>query len=82
MNINQDFTNEEEIPSPSEVMDAGMDFIYENLIEPMEAQLSEEQLKIVAIIGAAFRAVANQAEAMDYLEKSMKNFDNQDNSRN
>jgi len=82
MKINQDFTNEEEIPSPIEVMDTGMDFIYENLIKPMETKLSEEQLKIVSIIGAAFRAVANQAEAMDQLQKSMENFDNQDNSRN
>lgn len=82
MNINQGFTNEEEVPSANQVMDAGMDFIYENLIEPMETKLSEEQLKMIAIIGAAFRAVANQAEAMDQLEKSMENFNNQDNSRN
>jgi len=84
MNINPNFSdNENECPPANEVMANGMDFIFENLIEPMQEKLDEDQLKIMGLIGLSFKIIAEQATALEELEKSMEGNDtNEDISRN
>ena len=84
MNINPNFSdNENECPPANEVMANGMDFIFENLIEPMQEKLNEDQLKIMGLIGLSFKIIAEQATALEELEKSMEGNDtNEDISRN
>lgn len=83
MNINPNFSDENECPPANEVMANGMDFIFENLIEPMQDKLNEDQLKIMGLIGVSFKIIAEQATALENLEKRMEeNNTNEDISRN
>jgi hypothetical protein len=83
MNINPNFSDENENAPASEVMALGMDFIYENLIEPVQENLNTDQLKIISLIGMSFKIIAEQATALEELEKSMEGLDNnEDISRN
>jgi len=83
MNINPNFSDENENAPASEVMALGMDFIYENLIEPVQENLNADQLKIIGLIGMSFKIIAEQATALEELEKSIEGFDNnEDISRN
>ena len=83
MNINPNFSDENENAPASEVMALGMDFIYENLIEPVQENLNADQLKIIGLIGMSFKIIAEQATALEELEKSMEGLDNnEDISRN
>ena len=83
MNINPDFNNQDECPPADEVMANGMDFLFENLIEPMQEKLNQDQLKILSLIGISFKIIADQAAAYENLEQSMKGLDtNEDFSRN
>ena len=83
MNINPNFSDENENAPASEVMALGMDFIYENLIEPVQENLNEDQLKVIGLIGMSFKIIADQATALEELEKSMEDIvKNEDISRN
>jgi hypothetical protein len=70
MNINSEYTNEEEY-SPSEIMSLGMSYIWDNFIANEEKELTEEQIQMVAIIGASFRAIAEQANSIEAFENSI-----------
>lgn len=69
MNINSEYTNEEH--SPSEIMSLGMSYIWDNFIANKEEELTEEQIQMVAIIGATFRAIAEQADSIEAFENSI-----------
>ena len=75
MNINSDHNfDNNDAPCAAEVMDNGMDFIFEKLIEPMKEKLSAEDMRMISIIGIAFRIVADQATSF---EKSQQGNGNQ-----
>ena len=75
MNINSDHNfDNNDAPCAAEVMDNGMHFIFDKLIEPMRDKLSVEDMKMISIIGIAFRIVAEQATAF---EKSQQGNGNQ-----
>ena len=49
--------NYNETPSATEAMDSSMDFLFKNFIDPVEADLSEDQAYILAHIGIALTDV-------------------------
>ena len=75
MNINSNFTNNDNNDSASaeEVMDNGMGFIFQKLIEPMQGKLSIEDLETLSIIGIAFKMVADQATAYEKAQQDETN---------
>ena len=67
MNINSDYQENEDL-SPENVMNQGMNFIFEKLIAPMEGKLDEEDLALISIIGVSFRMIAEQASAYEKIQ--------------
>lgn len=66
MNINPDHNFEnDDVASAEEVVDNGMDFIFQKLIKPMQSKLSVEDLETLSVIGIAFKIVADQATAYE-----------------
>lgn len=57
--------NYNEAPSATEAMDSSMDFLFKNFIDPVEADLSEDQAYILAHIGIAFKIIAEKAQAYE-----------------
>tara|TARA_Y100001937_G_scaffold23501_1_gene33538 strand:+ start:4973 stop:5212 length:240 start_codon:yes stop_codon:yes gene_type:complete len=57
--------NYNEAPSATEAMDSSMNFLFENFINPVEDDLSEEQIHILAHIGIAFKIIAEKAQAYE-----------------
>ena len=54
--------NYNEAPSATEAMDSSMNFLFENFINPVEDDLSEDQAYILAHIGIAFKIRSLGAE--------------------
>ena len=68
MKINEDYDSND-LPQDSEVvMDAAMGWIHDNLIAPIEKDLSEDQAFMLTMIGASFRILAQKAHAYDQIE--------------
>jgi hypothetical protein len=66
MNINSDYSNDNNgIPSPQDVMDQGMGFIFDKMISPMKDQLSTDDIAMLGIIGVSFKIIAEQAQAYE-----------------
>ena len=60
-----DDTNDKQTPSATQAMDSSMDFLFENFINPVEDDLSEDQAYILARIGIAFKIIAEKAQAYE-----------------
>ena len=67
MNINEDY-QEPQLGDSQLVMDVAMSWIHENLIQPLEEKLTEEQAMMLVSIGAGLRIVAERANAYDQIE--------------
>lgn len=66
MNINPEHNFEnDDVASAEEVMNNGMDFIFQTLIKPMQNKLSFDDLQNLSMIGVAFKIVADQATAYE-----------------
>jgi hypothetical protein len=64
MNINSDYQDNEDL-SPENVMNEGMNFIFQKLIDPMKEKLNEDDLALISIIGVSFKMIAEQAGAYE-----------------
>lgn len=74
MNINPEHNFEnDDIASAEEVIDNGMDFIFQTLIKPMQSKLSVDDLQMLSIIGVAFKIVADQATAYEKAQQDETN---------
>ena len=63
MNINSNYSDEDNaMPKAQIVMDEGMGFIFDKLLAPMEDQLSQEDIEMLAVIGVSFKIIAEQAQ--------------------
>jgi|TARA_B100000497_G_C7470216_1_gene289750 hypothetical protein len=67
MNINEDY-QKVAVPESQLVMDIAMSWIHENLIQPLEEKLTEEQAMMLVNIGAGLRIVADKANAYEEIE--------------
>lgn len=79
MNINPEYSNENP-PSATEAMDEAMDYIWQTLIKPNEANLDLTDATLLSMIGAMFKDIAKDAEA--YHEIQSQGFEENPNSRN
>ena len=79
MNINPEYSSNNP-PSAIEVMDEAMNYIWETLIEPNQADLDEQDATLIAVIGAMFKDIAKDAEA--YHKIQAQGFEENPYSRN
>ncbi len=77
MNINPDYENQH-IPSSSEVIEGVQHILYNMLIEPMQKELSLNDVELLSKIGDALKSVAEKATAYEQLNKTTldKNYRN------
>jgi hypothetical protein len=79
MNINPEYSNDNP-PSATQAMDEAMDYLWQTLIKPNEANLDIEDATLLAMIGAMFKDIAKDAEA--YHKIQFQGFEENLNSRN
>ena len=77
MNINPDYENQD-VPSSSEVIEGVQHILYNMLIEPMQKELSLNDVELLSKIGDALKSVAEKATAYEQLNKGTldKNYRN------
>tara|TARA_R110002020_G_scaffold180152_7_gene374336 strand:+ start:6712 stop:6945 length:234 start_codon:yes stop_codon:yes gene_type:complete len=77
MNINPDYENQD-VPSSSEVIEGVQHILYNMLIEPMQKELSLNDVELLSKIGDALKSVAEKATAYEQLNKTTldKNYRN------
>ena len=77
MNINPDYENQH-TPSSSEVIEGVQHILYNMLIEPMQKELSLNDVELLSKIGDALKSVAEKATAYEQLNKTTldKNYRN------
>lgn len=81
MNINENYQdNQDSRQDPVEAMKIGMGIIHEKLIDPVVDQLSEEDAKLLNIVGATFLIIAEQAQELQNFMENLQN--DSDFSRN
>jgi hypothetical protein len=73
MNINSDYSEDQSI-NAEEAMEMSMGWIFDNLIKPNEADMDEESLLMLAIIGSTFKEMASRANAWDALQQNRDDF--------
>lgn len=59
---------EEENFNANSAMESGMNWLWENFIEPNVDVTNEDQAQMLAIIGVAFKVIADQANAYEKLQ--------------
>jgi hypothetical protein len=79
MNIEPEYSDENP-PSATEAMDEAMDYIWQTLIKPNEANLDLTDATLLSMIGAMFKDIAKDAEA--YHKIQSQGFEENPNSRN
>lgn len=79
MNINPEFKSPER-PNAIEAMEYGMDFIFEEFIEPAKDYMTIENAEILTTIGIIFKDIAEKAEA--YYTLREKGYESNENSLN
>tara|TARA_A100001011_G_scaffold384936_1_gene458207 strand:+ start:97 stop:330 length:234 start_codon:yes stop_codon:yes gene_type:complete len=72
MNINEDYESNSVI-NATDAMDHSMAFIFDNFIEPMEKELSEDQAFMLAVIGSTFKIIAQKAQAYEDMIEGNQN---------
>ena len=73
MNINSDYSEDQSI-NAEQAMEMSMGWIFENPIEPNQADMDEDSLLMLAIIGSTFKEMASRADAWDALQQNRDDF--------
>ena len=72
MNINPEF-NSEERPNVELVVEQAMSYLFDTFIKPQEAELDEDDLASVSLIGIMFKDIAEKAEAYYQMHENKEN---------
>jgi hypothetical protein len=72
MNIKEDYQSNSDYNS-TDAMDHSMAFIFDNFIEPIENELSEDQAVMLAVIGSTFKIIAQKAQAYEDMIEGNQN---------
>jgi|TARA_Y100000289_G_scaffold6369_1_gene5750 hypothetical protein len=72
MNINPEF-NSEERPNVELVVEQAMSYLFNTFIKPQEAELDEDDLASVSLIGIMFKDIAEKAEAYYQMHENKEN---------
>ena len=67
MNINPEYNESDSDINAMTMMQKSMGILWESFIEPAEADMDEEQIAIVALVGMTFQIIAEKAYAYEKL---------------
>ena len=67
MNINPEYNESDSDINAMTMMNKSMGILWESFIEPAEADMDEEQIAIVALVGMTFQIIAEKAYAYEKL---------------
>ena len=79
MKINPEFQDNQR-PNVELVVEDAMGYLFDTFIKPREAELDQEDLTSVALIGVMFKDIAEKAEA--YYQMQEKGYEKNPNSLN
>ena len=65
MNINPEYNESDSDINAMTMMQKSMGILWESFIEPAEADMDEEQIAIVALVGMTFQIIAEKAYAYE-----------------
>ena len=72
MNIKEDYQSKSDYNS-TDAMDHSMAFIFDNFIEPIENEISEDQAMMLAVVGSTLKIIAQKAQAYEDMIQGNKN---------
>ena len=75
MNINHEYNESDSDINAMTMMNKSMGILWESFIEPAEADMDEEQIAIVALVGMTFQIIAEKAYAYEKLMGEVPNED-------
>ena len=73
MNINPDYSDQS-FTTAVEAMDHSMGWLFDNFIEPKQADLATDDLLLLAVMGKTLKEVALRADAFDQMQDSSNEF--------
>jgi len=73
MNINSDYSDQS-FTNAVEAMDHSMGWLFENFIEPKQANLATDDLMLLAVMGKTLKEIARRADAYDQIQDSSNDF--------
>ena len=84
MNINPEYNESDSDINAMTMMKKSMGILWESFIEPAEADMDEEQIAIVALVGMTFQIIAEKAYAYEKLMGEVPSDEEEENfnSRN
>ncbi len=78
MNINAEYNESDSDINAMTMMQKSMGILWESFIEPAEADMDEEQIAIVALVGMTFQIIAEKAYAYEKLMGEVPNEDEEE----
>ena len=78
MNINPEYNESDSDINAMTMMNKSMGILWESFIEPAEADMDEEQIAIVALVGMTFQIIAEKAYAYEKLMGEVPNEDEEE----
>ena len=80
MNINPEYNESDSDINAMTMMQKSMGILWESFIEPAEADMDEEQIAIVALVGMTFQIIAEKAYAYEKLMGEVPNEDEEESN--
>ena len=78
MNINPEYNESDSDINAMTMMQKSMGILWDSFIEPAEADMDEEQIAIVALVGMTFQIIAEKAYAYEKLMGEVPNEDEEE----
>ena len=73
MNINPDYSDES-FTTAEQAMEHTTGWLFENFIEPKQAELDESDNMLLAVMGLTLKEIARRADAYDQLQDNSNEF--------
>ena len=80
MNINPEYNESDSDINAMTMMQKSMGILWESFIEPAEADMDEDQIAIVGLIGITFKMIAEKAYAYEKLMGEVPNEDEEESN--
>ena len=80
MNINPEYNESDSDINAMTMMQKSMGILWESFIEPAEADMDEEQIAIVGLIGITFKMIAEKAYAYEKIMGEVPNEDEEESN--
>ena len=80
MNINPEYNESDSDINAMTMMQKSMGILWESFIEPAEADMDEDQIAIVGLIGITFKMIAEKAYAYEKIMGEVPNEDEEESN--